>query len=208
VLGIVANLAPWGSFQRAIIFFTVTVCIEDFTRTWFVVRQVRNDISLAVVSLAFAIAISFVEMATELLIIVSTYDTFRAAADGGVEVYDIFFSSYSGPLAMIGFDVTRPIDHFLLCMSMYYAWQMRHWFLYSALVLSHIVLDLIIDRIWNRDPLNSYVPILGISLLFTMLWCLATFWIRATAKRRSVEDAQNVGATTQSRDTEFRGHNP
>lgn len=199
LLGIVADTAPWDSLQPSIIYFIVALCIEDSIRTWFVTSRVRRGVSVIVSSLAFSIAISFVEIAISLsrLIIAATNGTYEGMIEGGVEAHSLFFSSYSGPLVTLIIDITRPLDHFLLCISMYYAWCIRGFVLYSALVMSHIAADVILDTIWSRDPLN-YVPLLGISLLFTALLFLATLWIRAVARRHSAEDAQRNSGDTIS----------
>ena len=177
----VGNATPWESFFGTVIFYTAVLCVEDFTRTGFVANRVRNGVSVAASSIAFAVAISSVEILAGLLHSIISFQDQR-------EVYDLFFSSYFGPLAMVALDITRPVDHLLLGISLYYAWLMRRWIVYSALLISHICLDLFVDMMWYKDHMNSYVSILGVSLLFTMLWCLATLWIRNAAKLYFVEN--------------------
>jgi hypothetical protein len=199
-LGIVANIAPSNSSQHTLIKLIVILSVEDIIRTWFITTSVKNGNSLTLASLSFAIAISFVEILDEILsfIWVAAYLTPEMDNGGDLEFYDLFFLTASGPLITILIDITRPIDHFLLCIAMYYAWRMRNLFIYFSLVISHIALDFAVTTIWNKDPLNSYLLILGVSLLFTALFCLATLWIRATAKRSLAVNAAQIGPASES----------
>lgn len=162
ILGSIAYISPQGNLEHSIIFLTIVLCIEDFVRTWFVTSRTRKGIGVGTASLAFAIAISFIEI---------TIHTIE------VKIYGIF-PSYSNQLMAIIIDITRPVDHYFLCISLYYAYQKRIWIIISTIIISHIARDLIPDIIWDGDALSSYAPILGISLLFTLLWCLTALWIR------------------------------
>lgn len=183
------KLLPLEGVQRTIAFFAVGVCIEDAIRTWFVVDRVRNNVRLGAACLAFAIALSALEIVIQLHgpIIAASYSAFGISLGEDAEFYGRFFSSYTGVFSTIAVDILRPIDHFFLCASMYYAWRMRSWVAYSGLIVAHIALNVIIDLILVGDPLNAPVPILGVSISFTTLLGIATLGLRNATRRHSAE---------------------
>ncbi len=186
----IADLAPLGSLKHALIFGPIFVCIEDFTRTWFVASRVRKAASIAASSLAFAAVASLVEIVfqTSDLIIAAGSKALGLAVSGDVEFFNAFFLSYSAPLATVGINGVRPVIHFLLCISLYCSWQQRSWIVYAILITSHIILDVIIELLADSDHVNYPVLGLGISLFFALFLCAATLWIRANAKQQAIEE--------------------
>lgn len=176
----IADLAPLGSFKHALIVGPIFVCIEDFTRTWFVASRVRKGASIAASSLAFAAVTSFIEVMIQIsdLIVAAGSETFGLPVSGDVEFFDAFFSSYSAPLVSIALDAIRPGIQYLLCITLYFSCNRRNWFVYAILIISHVAVDMAIEFLSYSDPVNYLVPALGIAILFGLFLVAASLWVR------------------------------
>jgi len=194
IVGVIASFGAYeiarttlhGSIEYSIILWTIVVGAEDLLRTWFVVNATRRGMLVITSALAFSIAASFLETVAQLhdLVLVAVYTTLEEEAEVH-EFYRAFFSSYVVSLVTLCLYFIRPVVHFLLCVSMYEAWKMRRWLIYSLLIASHIALDVAIDRMVGRDPINSTVPIFVLTLLFMLLLLASMWWMRTAAKQRS-----------------------
>lgn len=182
------DLTPPGSLTYTFIAVPIFVCIEDFTRTWFVASRVRKTASLMASSLAFAAVASLVEIVVQTsdLIVAAAYMALELPVNGDVEFFDAFFSSNSTPLATVGINAIRPVIQYLLCVSLFCSWQLRNWLIYATLITSHVALDVIVELQADNDHVNYPVPVLWIVLLFALFLCAATLWVRANAQQQEL----------------------
>jgi hypothetical protein len=175
----IAGLAPPGSLKHALIIGPIFVCIEDLTRTWFVVSRVRKAVPLAASSVAFAAVASFVEIVVQIsdLIVAAGSMALGFPVSGDAEFFDSFFSSYSAPLSSLALDALRPGIQYLLCVTLYFSWNRCSWLVYLALVTSHVAVDMTIELLSYSNPMNYLAPSLGIAILFGLFLCAAALWI-------------------------------
>jgi len=185
------HVAPPGSLTFTVIFVPLFVCFEDFIRTWFVGSRVRRHASVAASSLAFAVVASLVEIVvqTSNLIAATTRKALELPVTGDVEFFDAFFSSYAVPLAAVGLNAIRPGIHYLLCVSLFYAWRVRRWSIYAALIATHAAVDVAIELVAETHPVNYPISAFGIAVIFALLLFAATLWIRAITKQRCTDRA-------------------
>jgi hypothetical protein len=97
------------------------------------------------------------------LVFLTNYVLPDILAESNLNLSDISIMSSAALFVTILTDITRPIDHYLLCIIMYYAWRMRKFFLYAAIVMAHIALGFTLITIWDRSLFGVYTPILAVS---------------------------------------------
>lgn len=181
-----AETMPPESLARSIVLWSVVVCIEDSARTWFVTRAVHKKTAVGVASLAFAIALTFVEVGIQISdAILSAMDrAFGIGVDYYPEDFDALFSSPSETFAVVGMYAIRPATHLLLSLALYYSWKIKSKVYVILLVSSHIFVDIAIEQVLQRNSLD-FAKVFGIISIFTLLLYPSMLWIRAAATRQA-----------------------
>lgn len=190
------ELAPRPSIHRTLVFYAIVLCAEDVARTWFVATRVQAGARLVTSALAFATTISLVETGLQFygwIVAAAQSAGLMASPDEGP---DPLFTSGFETFGLLALCSLKPVSHFALCVSLYYAWRIRYWAVYSAIVSAHIAFDVAVVELPDRVVGSFPATILAVNLLFTGVLCLAAFWLRVAANRCGGGDSPDTDRTT------------
>jgi hypothetical protein len=157
----------------------VVVFIEDLARTWFIVRQTRDRTSVVNASLVFSGIISAFEIITQVhgYIYAAAQNIFGLSGGMTDPRYEEFFSNHSELFFAIILDITRPIDHFCLCICLFHFWRMRIIIGFFLTISSHIGLNVMMYLIYWENQESVYFNTAIFSALFTLSWGVVTYII-------------------------------
>lgn len=156
------------------ILWAFVVISEDTLRTWFVNNNVIREISVKRVSVSFAIAASLMELIVQLYDLLAYAFGNYSVAEGEYEGYYIwFFSSDIAMISTIIIYAIRPFIHYFLCILLFNLFQWNNKYLYSLVIILHIVVDIIIAILVISDPV--YLEFLVLVTSFAFLVALTLF---------------------------------
>lgn len=167
------------SLMLALLIVTIFVCIEDFTRTWFLVSSVRKRASYRIASAAFAIVASILETVQIWRLIVSAmYKCLGIQFTDDVPSFTKIFSSYSLVGAIVCFNIVRPFFQYYLCILLFRLYEQRKFGLYAAVIGLHAMFDFILELQYRSASLSYPIYNLMTALVFVSALGLADSFLR------------------------------